>query len=93
MSAVPGRERMVRSVAIGMAAGMLVGGLALVGLSLSSPQPCDREVSDCSIEQQIASDFAQYQSWFGLALVLLGTALSLYVWAIVRRERRPAQEV
>jgi hypothetical protein len=92
-----GRERMIRAVALGLSAGMLLGGVTMMGLAyrlLTAPDPCDAQPgNDCSIEQAVAYDFATYQAWFGLAMALLGTALLLYVWSLIRRERRAAKEV
>jgi hypothetical protein len=83
---------LVRAVTLGLAAGVVIAGLALFGVGIRHrlvPPDCralTRE--ECDLEIEIASTFARTQIGLGLGLAVLGAGGLAWLAVEDRRRRR-----
>jgi hypothetical protein len=84
-------SQLVRAAAVGLGAGLFLGGAALMAMGARSVWfeiPCDRLSSEeCAVERELAISWARWQSLWGLGLLLLALAVFLYVRTVNRQPR------
>lgn len=86
---------LVRAATLGLAAGVVIAGLVLLGLGIRNrllPPDCRAlTVQECDLEIQIASTFARTQVGLGLGFAVLGAGG--LAWLAVEDRKRRRQSI
>lgn len=90
------RGNLVRAITVGLAVGLVIGGLWLLWTGLrvrSDGIECGTlTTAECDLELEIAMQFSRTQIGLGLGLSLLGIGGLLWQSIEDRRRRRPPKE-
>jgi len=85
LTALSPRMRLLRAAAIGLAAGLFVGGLYLLaigGKTIAFGVDCaGASLAQCALERELAMPFARRQVLAGGALALLAVAIAMWIRA------------
>ena len=84
---------LLRAALLGLSGGLLIGGVALLGLGLLSrlaPRPCEAfSEEECTIQQESQQEMGRVQGMSGAALLALGISVTILV--VRRKSDDPAR--